>query len=418
MTLKKVALGVAIIALATGAFEAGRRLQEPATALVSPPAAVAVSSTGTATPSAAPAPVHPMAAPPAAAPPAGAPPVAAPLRAFDHFRVGNRNVKALVADGDTVWIGTSGGVIRYNTVTDSHVLYDNKSGLLSNGVFHLSRHGNELWVGTYGGGLSVLDLATGKWREYNVPEGLGDAFVYDVLRTRGGDVWIATWSGVNRIKGGRMDDISAWELHTVASTNGGLPNDWVYGLAEGKNGEVWLATEGGVSRYVDGGWTRWSHAEGLGAPFETVKDQISFDTDPGQASRHHAQQKVEQGLQNVSVAYNPNYVISIAVDDDGSVWAGTWGGGLSRFDGKTWKTMTVADGLPSNHIFMLRKGPDGALWIGTNRGVTRYDGKAMVSYSSNDGLIGDNVFSMAWAARGETWVGSFGGIARFRRGLQ
>jgi ligand-binding sensor domain-containing protein len=352
--------------------------------------------------------------------PAGHPQVAAgakaPLRDFDHFRVGNRNVKALVADGDTVWIGTSGGVIRYTVSTDTHVLYDNKSGLLSNGVFHLRRTGNELWVGTYGGGLSVLDIPSNTWRAYNVPNGMGDAFVYDTLTTKAGDVWIATWSGANRIRGGRLDEVEAWDLYTVANTGNGLPNDWVYGLAEGKNGEMWLATEGGVARFKDEQWTRWTHSEGLGAPYELVKSQIDFANDPGQASRHHAQQKKEQGLQDVSIAYNPNYVISIAVDDDGSVWAGTWGGGLSHFDGKEWRTFTMADGLPSNHVFMLKK-IDGVLWVGTNHGLAKYDGKAFTKYGTGDGLFSDNVFSLAFGADGTTWVGSFGGVARLRRKL-
>ncbi len=396
MQWKPIAAGLAAVAVAVGAYELGRQQQQDAAAPVPAPPPLAAAS-----------------APAEAAPH----PAAAPLREFDHFRVGNRNVKAIAADGDTLWIGTSGGVIRYNILDDSHKVYDNKSGLLSNGVFYVERHGNQMWIGTYGGGLSVLDLATGLWRDYNVPDGLGDAFVYGALRTKTGDVWIATWSGANRIRGGAMDDVTAWDLFTVENTQGGLPNDWVYGLAEGKNGEIWLATEGGVARYQDDKWTRWTHAEGLGAPYDLVKSQIDLNNDPGQTSRHHAQQKVEQGLEEVSVAYNPNYVISIAVDDDGSVWAGTWGAGLSRWDGKEWKTLTVADGLPSNHVFMLKKGPDGTLWIGTNRGLAKYDGKKFSTYTVRHGLLGDAVFSMAFADNGETWVGSFGGLARFRNGL-
>jgi ligand-binding sensor domain-containing protein len=53
------------------------------------------------------------------------------------------------------------------------------------------------------------------------------------------------------------------------------------------------------------------------------------------------------------------------------VWAGTWGGGLSRFDGRTWTQYTVAEGLPGNHVFMLHIDPKGALWIGTNNGLAR-----------------------------------------------
>ncbi|MDH3587757.1 MAG: hypothetical protein OEQ30_11760, partial [Gammaproteobacteria bacterium] len=34
---------------------------------------------------------------------------------FTHFRVGERNVKTILSDGDIVWVGTSAGVIRYDT---------------------------------------------------------------------------------------------------------------------------------------------------------------------------------------------------------------------------------------------------------------------------------------------------------------
>jgi ligand-binding sensor domain-containing protein len=334
---------------------------------------------------------------------------------FTHFRVGNKNVKRIFSDGDTVWVGTSGGVVRYDTRSDEYKLFDIQSGLLSNGVFFVGRLGDRIAVGTYGGGLSLLDPKTEKWETYNIPEGLGDAFVYDVLKARNGDVWIATWSGVNRVRGGDLKDRSKWELHTVESTKGGLPNDWVYGLGEGPDGTVWLATEGGLSRFQGGQWTAWNHAQGLGAPYDKVKDAIAFNNDPSKVSEHHAKQKQEMGLSNVSVAYNPNYIVSLAVDAQGIVWAGTWGGGLSRFDGKTWTVTTVAEGLPGNHVFMLHIDPQGVLWIGTNNGLAR--GKAGGGFevmTTNDGLFNNTVFSMATARDGTRWVGSFGGVAKIK----
>jgi ligand-binding sensor domain-containing protein len=111
---------------------------------------------------------------------------------FTHFRVGNRNVKSIHTEGDVVWVGTSGGVVRYDTRTAAYKLYDNKNGLLSNGVFWVGRVRGRLAAGTYGGGLSLLDEASGAWETFNVPEGLGDAFVYEVMETRSGDLWIAT----------------------------------------------------------------------------------------------------------------------------------------------------------------------------------------------------------------------------------
>jgi ligand-binding sensor domain-containing protein len=335
-----------------------------------------------------------------------------PNAKFVHFRVGNRNVKDILAEDDKVWVGTSGGVIRYNTKTDEYKLFDTRAGLLSNGVFHISRLDGKLAVGTYGGGLSLLDEATGKWETYNIPDGLGDAFVYDLLKAKNGDVWIATWSGVNRIKGGNLADRTKWELHTVASTKGGLPNDWVYGLAEGKDGIVWLATEGGLARWVDGKWDNWNHAKGQGAPYELVKDDLAFKNDPSKVSSHHARQKQEMGLQGIDTAYNPNYIVSLAVDGDGTVWAGTWGGGLAHFDGKQFRNYTVKDGLPGNHVFMLHKAKDGQLYVGTNAGVTKFkDGKFSAPLTTTDGLFSNAVFSMDTGTDGTLWVGSFGGVA-------
>lgn len=334
---------------------------------------------------------------------------------FTHFRVGNRNVKAIMADGNDVWVGTSGGAIRYDLRTNDYKLYDVQSGnLISNGVFHISKLRGKIMVGTYGGGLSVYDPATDKWRNFNIPDGLADQFVYDIAEDSRGDYWIATWSGVNRIPGGNLEDTSKWETFTVASTNGGLPNDWVYGVEAGKKGEVWFATEGGLARYENGKWTNWKHEDGLGAPYEKVKDDIAFSNDPAKASQHHAKQKVEQGLTNVKVGYNPNYIVSMVVDENDVVWCGTWGGGLSRFDGKTWKTYTVKEGLPGNHVFMLHKNPGEAMWIGTNKGLARPNpsGNGFAVMTKADGLFADNVFSLAEAGDGSLWVGSFGGVAR------
>jgi len=337
-----------------------------------------------------------------------------PTTKFTHFRVGNRNVKSLYADGPIMWVGTSGGLIRYDTKTDDYKLYDAKNGLLSNGVFYVGKVLGKLTVGTYGGGMSMLDESTQKWTTINVPEGLGDAFVYDVLEAKNGDLWVATWSGVNRIKGAALADRSKWELHTVESTQGGLPNDWVYGLAEGKNGDIWLATEGGLALHRGGKFENWNHAKGLGAPYEKVKDAITFKNDPSKQSTHHARQKEEMGLQNVDVAFNPNYIVAIEVDREGIVWVGTWGGGLGRFDGKKWTNITTVEGLPGNHVFMLHVDPKGRLWVGTNNGLSRMEGSKFVTLKTADGLFADNVFSMTSGGDGTLWVGSYGGVAHIR----
>lgn len=237
-------------------------------------------------------------------------------------------------------------MIRYDVATDKHQLFDNQlTGLLSNGIFHVSRVGRRMVVGTYGGGLSVFDPAKDTWRNYNIPDGLADQFVYDVQQVRNGDVWIATWSGANRCAAGPSKipangkPLPSRTPAAVCPIPGSMP-----GRRQERRDVVRHRIQAGPLQ--NGKWDHWQHADGLGAPYEQVKEAIQFTSDPGQSSSHHAQQKVEQGLQDVNVAYNPNYIISLAVTDDGVVWCGTWGGGLARFDGKTWRNFTTQDGLP------------------------------------------------------------------------
>ncbi len=337
-----------------------------------------------------------------------------PNAKFTHFRVGNRNVKSMLLDGKVIWVGTSGGVVRYDMTTDEYRLFDSRNGLLSNGIFHVSKLDGRIMVGTYGGGMSLYDEKQDKWDNFNIPDGLGDAFVYGVVKASNGDVWVATWSGANRIRGGALKDRKKWDLYTVENTKGGLPNDWVYGLAEGKNGEMWMATEGGLARFKDGKWDNWNHAKGLGADYEKVKNDIKFNNDPAKQSTHHAKQKEEMGLQGINVAYNPNYIIAMVVDDQGVVWCGTWGGGLASFDGKTWRNYTVTDGLPGNHVFMLHRDAKGVLWIGTNEGLAKRVGDKFEVLTTADGLFSNTVFSMATSPEGDQWVGSFGGVSRLK----
>lgn len=338
-----------------------------------------------------------------------------PTQKFTHFRVGDKNVKSIFADGKVIWVGTSGGVIRYNTADDTFKMFDTSNGLLSNGTFYVGRIKGMITVGTYGGGLSMLKEDGKTWKNYNIPDGVGDSFVYGVLEAKNGDIWIATWSGVNRVRGGALEDISKWDLFTVENTHGGLPNDWVYGLAEGRNGEIWLATEGGVAHFVEGKWENWNHAKGIGAPYEKVKQAITFKNDMGKVSDHHARQKKEMGLQNVDIAYNPNYIVSLVVDHNGEVWAGTWGGGLAHYDGKRWTNYSTAEGLPGDHVFMLREDPKQQLWIGTNKGLAlrQPDGKFKI-LTTADGLFANDIFTMAISEDGNKWIGSYGGVTLLR----
>ncbi|MDH4284086.1 MAG: hypothetical protein OEV35_02080, partial [Gallionellaceae bacterium] len=62
-----------------------------------------------------------------------------PTQKFTQFRVGEKNVKSIYNDGKVTWIGTSGGIIRYDASNDTYKVYDASNGLLSNGAFSVGK---------------------------------------------------------------------------------------------------------------------------------------------------------------------------------------------------------------------------------------------------------------------------------------
>jgi len=329
-------------------------------------------------------------------------------------------IRAITAHGDDVWIGTSAGLLRYNRRTDSHTLYTTKSGLLSNIILAVRIDAKgQVWAGTYGGGLSRFDpdgppdyqwvtytpFGVGDsrfgahWKEYRPGEGIGDLWVYDLLFEPDGTLWAATWKGASRFDGERF--------HTY-TTRDGLADKWVYTLQRAPSGVFWFGTEGGVTRYAPraGGarWKSWTHDDGIGAALGKAPAETPY----GAAAPHH-----ETGAKTAA-GFNPNYIITSALDRQGRLWVGTWGAGLARFDGRRWKNYTTADGLSGNHVNSVVFDADGGLWIGTDGGVTRMDpaNGRMTNYGRQDGLLGIPIYSITVDADGGKWFGTIGGVSR------
>ncbi len=103
-------------------------------------------------------------------------------------------------------------------------------------------------------------------------------------------------------------------------------------------------------------------------------------------------------------------VYTMCEDNTGSMWFGTRGGGLSRFDGIDFKSYTVQEGLVSNYIRCLLKDAAGNLWIGTDNGLSVYNGKVFTTYTAAKGL-GDVVINdLALDKEGEIWIATEKGI--------
>jgi len=231
--------------------------------------------------------------------------------------------------------------------------------------------------------------------------GLADYWVYAFARQSNGALWVGTWAGANRFE----PDTGRFTTYLKE-----LVNEWVYGIGVDSRDRVWFGTEGGVSMFDGKQWYAWTHDQGLGAP-NNDKLPISTNTGLGTRSRHDL-----SVLADGSPTYNPNYVFCIHVDSRDRVWAGTWGGGASRFDGEGWNNLTTHDGLAGDVVFAITSDRYGNLWFGTDRGLSRYDGHAWQTFGKDQGMPGDNVYAVAATPDGEVWAGTRGGVARIGYG--
>ncbi|MCA6364957.1 MAG: SpoIIE family protein phosphatase [Bacteroidetes bacterium] len=87
-------------------------------------------------------------------------------------------------------------------------------------------------------------------------------------------------------------------------------------------------------------------------------------------------------------------VTAITQDVNGYIWAGT-NGGLSRFNGKTFRNYFLEDGLPSNRITSLCSSP-GYLWIGTPQGISVWNGLRFESIGQKTGLHKNTIKQLLW----------------------
>lgn len=336
-------------------------------------------------------------------------PVATPVPAtvsyklLDTFKIGDGIVArslALEASNNTLWVGTSGGVLEIDLATQQpRHTYTRDSGLANEYVFSIfvDSQGNK-WFGTNGGGVSRL--RDGKWKTFFPMHGLADYWIYSFAEQADGTLWIGTWAGANSY------DPKTEKFTTYVKE---LINEWVYGLGVDSQQRVWFGTEGGVSMFDGKQWQEWNHEDGMGAP-NTESLPPSTNTGLGTRSRHDL-----STLQLGRDTYNPNYVFSILVDDHDQIWAGTWGGGVARYDGSSWHNLTTQDGLAGNIVYSIARDSEGAFWFGTNAGLSRYDGSHWQTFTTAEGLAGNSIYDIQLTPTGEIWVATQGGVTRLVR---
>ncbi len=112
------------------------------------------------------------------------------------------------------------------------------------------------------------------------------------------------------------------------------------------------------------------------------------------------------------------FIRRIFQDSQGTMWMGTNGDGVIRYNGTSVDYFSIDEGFNGEAVRAILEDKNGKIWFGTNRGITSYDlttytttGKpSFTNYTEAQGLKESNVWSMLLDAEGTLWIGALNGV--------
>jgi ligand-binding sensor domain-containing protein/serine phosphatase RsbU (regulator of sigma subunit) len=314
---------------------------------------------------------------------------------------------SLIEPSGVKWTGGLGsgkGLTRLDTKTGKTTLYVHNSSdpnsLSDNKVYSIlrDRSGN-LWVATFNG-LDKFVEETGKFIHYrnnpNVPNSLSDNSVWPLYEDSQGFLWVGTrYGGLNR-----FDPKTNSFIHYKNDPNDptSLNDNFVYSIYEDRSGIIWVGTN------LNG---------------------INYFNPSTQVFEHYKHDPENKNSLNDDIVY------SMLADRNGNYWIGTRNGGLNKFDynKKTFvhyvNNPSNANSLINNSVQSLLEDKTGTIWIGSNSGNGGLDalepgsGK-FAHYRHNpldpNSLTDNRVFAIAEDGDGNIWIGTYaGGINKLDR---
>jgi len=324
-----------------------------------------------------------------------------------HYSHQTNNKQSLSCDlinviyGDTkgnIWIGTEGkGLNKYDRKKNGFIRYpyqvigskDKKYSKSLSGdtvnVIYEDRRGN-IWIGTWGGGLNLLDPKTDEFVSYlndkngfKTPE---DKIVRGISEDKDGNIWVGLWNNGLIKLNPESGSIVRYKHNPNRPESPG--SDIIWTLYTDLSGILWIGTWGdGLNKYV------WEDNR-----FFHVKHETS---EPN--------------------SLNNNKVNCLFEDSSGLFWIGTLGGGLNRFDRATGKYTFFKhdpqnpESIPNNIVRAIYESKRGDIWIGTDGGLSRLDRDTEIFYTfqkkagDSNSLRDNRVYSLHEDEHEMLWIG-------------
>lgn len=365
-------------------------------------------------------------------------------KTFEHFNNITYNPSSLNSDiihsiledrQGILWVGTDNGISRFDRHKQNFSHYEKLSGsentLSSNVIWSLLRDGSFIWAGT-SEGLDKYDREKEIYSHYQRKgfKNNTNKSIYSLYKDRSGKLWIGTDDGLYFFKNGKIEKLNINKKFDEQNVKR------VYSILEDSKNNLWVGTKEGLfiiggdkknSTFISAGVNPYLTNNVIRSIFEDSKGNIWLGTNGGGLNKVQLKEPGNYNLENITLksyqssndgkaGLNNNIILSIYEDPSGSLWLGTYGGGLNSFNPGTGKAsyLTEKDGLSNNVVYSILPDKQGQLWMSTNKGISRYNpaDKTFRNFYKNDGLQ-SNEFNIGAAYKAQDGELLFGGINGF-----
>jgi ligand-binding sensor domain-containing protein/signal transduction histidine kinase len=369
---------------------------------------------------------------------------------FAHFKPdprsvpdANRNtVRSMLISGGKLWIGTRQGLVVWDIAGPAPSPVKAPAGLEDEPMIRtlMEDHRGRYWFATERG-LVLWDPQSATSRRYrhqtDLPHSLGDDYVYSLYQDSSCILWVGTYFG-----GASHVDLCREGIEAYAErTDGklGLSSGKVLGITGAGNGRLWLATAGGGLNLLDpatGTARQFRHdpkdPHSLGGDDATAVEvdrdgRLWVGTRSGMNVMRGESGRFERfRLPDPDNTPPGNYVVAVKLDSRGMMWVGTLGG-LYRIDPRSMRGAKYplgkvgAGDLGDNEVWTICDTGDGFLWVGTSNGIKRLDLErgGLQHYGPEPGkrhsLNHRVVTALARGLDGSLWVSTNEGLSEVRR---
>lgn len=136
---------------------------------------------------------------------------------------------------------------EYTTETQPAISFNNCR------VLNFNKQTNQLFIGTEGGGLNVLQfdaamapLKNTIYQKKDSPNSLSNNYLRSIIQTSNADVWIGTYEGLNKMS---IDATSGEAVFRSYTKKSGLPNNTIQSIVEDNQQNLWISTNQGLCKF-------------------------------------------------------------------------------------------------------------------------------------------------------------------------